>query len=105
MGRDKALNRAMDCCESRPKRISLSMSTNSWGVQHMSSATDILPTLILLPEDFGEIEGAFDSLAPERSFKGKFDLASTLCDWGELEKIASDHNLVIIVVRFSKDQL
>lgn len=48
----------------------------------MSSAADVLLTLILLPENFVEIERAFDSLAPELSVKSKLDLASTLCDRG-----------------------
>jgi len=67
----------------------------------MRSVVDVLLTLVLLPEDFGEIERALDSLAPELSLKSKLDLISTLCDGGELEEVASNHNLTIIVAGFS----
>lgn len=85
MGRDKDLNRAIDSCESRPKRISLSMSTNSEeysAYKKLDLSEFLFLTLIFLSKDFIQIKCTFDSLVPELSFKSKFDLTGTLPDGG-----------------------
>jgi hypothetical protein len=81
MSLDRDLNLAIDFSDNWPNLISFSISTNSGTV--VSARIHIKGrerALVLLSEDFGEIEGMLDSFVPAVRLKSKFHGISPFVD-------------------------